>query len=72
MTRTEALKRIDDNAVSLAEACKLLGIVSVFIRNLDDHDEHSIRLIGPDTLLLRPMIEAAVRELKQREEAHRC
>ena len=69
--RAELLARIDDNAVSLANACKLLGIIGVFVRNLDEEDEHHIRLIGPDTLLVRPMLQAAVNELKAREEAHR-
>lgn len=66
MTRDEALASIDETAISLAKACGMLGIVCAFMRSLD------MRLIGPDTLLVRPMLEACVAKLKDREESHRC
>jgi hypothetical protein len=72
MTRDEALASIDETAISLAKACGMLGVVCAFMRSLDGGDERNVRLIGPDTLLVRPMLEACVAELKHREESHRC
>lgn len=72
MTRDEALASIDETAMSLVKACGMLGIVCAFMRSLDGEDECNVRLIGPDTLLVRPMLEACVQTLKRREESHRC
>jgi hypothetical protein len=70
VTRAEEIASLQGEAVALIRKFQNLGLVSLFIHDKDDGDNFS--LICPDTLLVRPLVEMALKHLERREARHRC
>jgi hypothetical protein len=70
MDRAAEIARLDEQAAELLRAFHRLGLVAAMIHEIDDDQNFS--LLYPDHLLVRPMLERAVKHLERKEAKHLC